>query len=814
MSYKKHLTSIKRYQQRLDGCTVVYDLTEYQNRLSEVNALVSAFMQKSDDELRQMSLSLKIKVQRKGMNEQYSAEAFALVNEAVRRVLQIRLYDEQIIGGIALYQGKLIEMQTGEGKTMTAVAPAYLHGICGRGVHILTFNDYLARRDAEWMGPVYCFLGLEVGLVQEGMSIAQRQKAYAADITYLTAKESGFDYLRDAICYDKAEIVHRGFHCAIIDEADSILIDEARIPLIIAGSIEDLNSGTDTSIQPLHVLADIARRLEQHVDFACDGYGRSIYLTDQGTKRVEAMLQCGNLYDESNYATLGRLYHALHAEYLLHRDKDYIIRQGRIELVDEFTGRVADKRRWPDGLQAAIEAKERSAEQAAGTILNSISLQHFFAHYENICGMTATARIAEEEFRVFYNLHIVVIPPHKKCTRHDQHDIIFRTKLAKQDALLKEIVTVHSTGRPILVGTQSVDESGRLADLLRKQGISCEVLNAKSDEHEARIIAQAGRPDAVTISTNMAGRGTDIRLGGADELEKGQVIKLGGLYVIGTNRYESLRIDNQLRGRAGRQGDPGSSRFFISLEDDLFVKYRLKDLFPSKLLFDSQTNNVDHPMIKREINRVQRIIEGQNLEIKITLYKYSSLLEQQRTIVRAMRGKILDGEDVLDFYRTRSCDQYNMIMTQSCEKELFQLCQRLSLLWLDKLWSEHLEEVADLRDGIHLRRFGGMDPLFEFNKIAISLFDALLKNYEYNAIQSFNTIVSSDNMPDLNHIGLKRPTATWTYLVNDNPFEEKFITQLIGTANIGFSAWAAFLWPLLALFFLIKKFIKDKKKQK
>ena len=574
MSYKSILKVLKHHHQKMIGCTIEYDLTPLQNILDSINRLKSEFENKLDNQLKEISETMKFRAREGEDADDLLIVAFALVREVFGRVLGMHPFDVQIMGGIAMHQGKLAEMQTGEGKTLTAVFPAYLNALSGKGVHILTFNDYLAGRDAQWMGPVYRFLGLTLGCVQEGMSIADRQMAYGSDVTYLTAKESGFDYLRDSLCYNRSETVHRDFHFAIVDEADSILIDEARVPLIIAGATED------TIAEPFR-MAQITKRLEENTDYEFDAYQRNIHLTEEGMKRIEELLQCDNLHDEKNMETLARLNCALHAEYLLYRDVDYIVRDGKIELVDEFTGRVADKRRWPDGLQAAIEAKENLMVQCKGDILNSITLQHFLQLYPKICGMTATACPAEDEFREFYGLDIVVIPPNKPSIREDFPDYIFRTKESKHRALIDEIVRAHKTRRPILVGTRSVEESASLAESLVKENVACEVLNAKRDALEAQIIAQAGRLDAVTISTNMAGRGTDIRLGGSDEDEKKQVASLGGLYVIGTNTHESRRIDNQLRGRAGRQGDPGTSQFFISLEDDLFVKYRLKDLLPS-----------------------------------------------------------------------------------------------------------------------------------------------------------------------------------------------------------------------------------------
>jgi preprotein translocase subunit SecA len=423
--------------------------------------------------------------------------------------------------------------------------------------------------------------------------------------------------------------------------------------------------------------------------------------------------------------------------------------------------------------------------------------------------MTATAQTAAEEFREFYKLHIVVIPPNKPCIRQDQPDMIYQTKQAKHEALVKEIVQVHRTKRPILVGTQSVAESALLAGALQKQGIPCTVLNAKRDEFEANIIAQAGRLGAVTISTNMAGRGTDIRLGGADEHEKKEVAALGGLYVIGTNKHESQRIDNQLRGRAGRQGDPGSSRFFISLADDLLTKYRLTDHLPAPYTADLQDGHLDYPLIKKQVNHIQRIIEGQNLDIKITLGKYSYLTEQQRKIMAQKRNKIVRDDSILDFYQSNASDKFNQLLAKFGQKNLLKICRHVSLFHLDKAWSQYLAEITDIREGIYLNRIGGLDPLVEFHKQIIEMFDQLQKDLVLETLRSFNRLDLQGDSLDLDDMGLKAPSATWTYLINDNPFEMTFAIKSVG--EVGYAIGVGSLWPLIVLDSLLRKFgSKDK----
>jgi preprotein translocase subunit SecA len=796
MTIKNLKTKIKHIYKRINGYTIEYDLSHHYAILNKIKNLERTLKNKTDHQLQQMSESLKSKTQNDGLTDHRVIEAFALVYEAAWRVLKLHPFDVQVLGASAMNQGKLVEMQTGEGKTLTAVFPAYLSALTGKGVHVLTFNDYLARRDAQWMGSIYQYLGLRVDYIQEGMSIKERQHAYAAEITYLTAKEAGFDYLRDSLCYEKDKRVHRLFNFAIIDEADSILIDESRIPLVIAGASDDQQADT-------YYMAGLARNLEKSIDFEFDEFARNIHLTDFGQDHVERLLKCENLYAQDNYDLLTRLNCALHAEFLLHKDVDYIIRNGKIELVDDFTGRVADKRRWPDGLQAAIEAKENIDIQSKGNILNSITLQNFIQLYPKICGMTATAQPAEEELRSFYDLQIVVIPPNKPCIRIDHKDVIFGTKAQKEIAIIDEIIRIHKTMRPILVGTRSVEESDLFAKALQNRNVKCEILNARHDEYESQIIAQAGKLGAITISTNMAGRGTDIRLGGSDEKEKLQVMDLGGLYVIGTNKHESQRIDQQLCGRAGRQGDPGASRYIISLEDDLFIKYRLNELIPTNTLPITQKGKIDSPIIRREVARIQRICEGQNLDIKKTLNKYSSLMEKQRTILFNKRERNFHNHSASDFFKQESPEKFNKYHSVIGEKNLNSICQLISFYLIDNYWQQYLAEIAEIRESIHLKRVGGQNPYIEFQKLAIKIFDQLLKKLDIQLVQIFNTIHIDNNRVDLEKLGIKEPSATWTYLINDNPFEYVVGMQFIG--DPGRQIGAVIMTPFLAWHLLFRK---------
>jgi|WetSurMetagenome_2_1015567.scaffolds.fasta_scaffold00234_6 preprotein translocase subunit SecA len=802
----KSSTRLSRYLRRLNGCTMEYDCRAYEPILRSIKKLAEGFANASDEELKGMSSRLVSRARGGEQPGNMLVEGYAVAAESVRRTLGFTVFDEQILCAIVLNAGKCAEMQTGEGKTLAAVLPAYLNALSGKGAHVLTFNDYLAKRDAEWMGPAYRFLGLSVGCVQDGMDADGRKAAYGSDVTYVTAKEAGFDFLRDGLSYSEEGIVQRAFHYAIVDEADSILVDEARVPLVIAG---DGPAGCGGG-EAVREAAGVAARLEKGTDFEFDDYARNVHLTAAGERRAEGMLGCGNLYAGENFDRLCRLNLALHALHLLHADEDYIVRDGRVELVDEFTGRVADKRRWPDGLQAAVEAKEGLHDPTCGSVLNSITLRHFIGMYPKLAGMTATAQAAEEELRRFYRLHVTVVPPHKPCGRVDYPDRIFSTKQAKQRALVDEIAAAHAAGRPVLVGTRTVRESDALAADLERSGIACRVLNARNDALEAAIVAEAGALCAVTISTNMAGRGTDIRLGGATGKDRERVAALGGLYVIGTNRHESLRIDGQLRGRAGRQGDPGSSRFFISLADDLFVKYRLADLLPARRAGTDERGEIDDPVLRAEINRVQRIIEGQNTEIKTTLQRYSHLVEKQRGILAEKRRRTLRPGAAFEAILELDPASARRCAAALGNREASAACTSAALSCIDRHWSRHLSVSSDIREGIHLRRMGGQDPLYEYQKLIIVLFDDAMAAIAEDTLAECRSLASGGP----GGAGARphgAPSATWTYVINDNPFDPMLEIELKG--NIGLSAWAGLLWPLTGLYFLVKK-IKNRKEKK
>lgn len=732
----------------------------YTETLDKINMVQLANY--SDQKLIQLSAELKRRAHQKAASRNLLVESFALVRETSRRVLGMTPYDVQIMAGIALHHGSIVEMQTGEGKTLSAVMPAYLNALCGQGVHILTFNHYLARRDAVWMAPIYDFLGMKASYVVEDMSFSERQEAYSADVTYITAKEAGFDYLRDSLCMEPGKLVHRPFHYAIVDEADSILIDEARIPLVIAGK----DSEQQTNLQKF---ARIAKQLRNHRDYRLDQNCNNIYLTDTGLSRLEKLLGQSNLYEEHHIETLARINSALYAEVLLKKDIDYLVRNESVELIDEITGRVAENRHWPEGIQAAVEAKEKIESKSNGRILGSIALQHYLSLYPKLAGMTGTASTSSGEFHEFYGKEVVVIPPNKPCIRKDHPPLVFTHKEAKHQALLKEILRAHQAGQPVLIGTGSVQDSEKLALELKKTGINCRVLNAKNDAMEARIIAQAGEPGAVTVSTNMAGRGIDIKLGGENEQEKAKVVAAGGLYIIGTTLHESRRIDNQLKGRAGRQGDPGESRFFISIDDEFVLKYEIDQLIPPENYPQRQEKPLEDNTVLKELARGRRIVEGYHGDIRRQLWKYSSLIEEQRRIIHSKRLKILKDEEKLDLLLTKAPDKYHALLKKVDPAVLHKVEKQLTLYYLNTCWAEYLDHISYLRETIHLVVYGKKNPLDEFHRCAIEVFDQMIQRITTEIVRTFNAAEINQDGIDLGTEGLRMPAATWTYLMNDNP---------------------------------------------
>ncbi len=785
---------LNRLWGNLTGATAATDIRPFTSLLERINLLGDSLGALEDQTLFRRAEGLHAQAEGPLVSDDLLCETFALVREVACRTLAQRPYDEQMIAGIAMHRGRVVEMQTGEGKTLAAVAPVVLNALTGSGAHVLTANDYLARRDASWMSPIYEVFNLDVGSIQEGMTVEAKRRAYACDVTYLTAREAGFDFLRERLCLDGEQRIQQRTAFALVDEADSILVDEARIPLVIAGACTEPADG-------LAAMADLVRRLTQDVDFDTDEHGHNIFLTDQGSARVEEIVGLENLYAPDNQAFLAHLRNALHAENLIHRDVDYIVRGGAIELVDDFTGRVADRRQWPDGLQAAIEAKEALRPGDEGQVLGSITMQHFLTTYDRLCGMTATARPATEELESYYGLEVTVVGFHQPCRRVDHVDRVFTHKRAKRRALVREIAGVHDAGRPILVGTASVAESEELAAKLADAGVSCQVLNAKNDELEAEIIADAGAVGAVTISTNMAGRGTDIRLGGASETDREEVVALGGLYVIGTNRHESLRIDQQLRGRAGRQGDPGASRFFTSLTDPLISRYGVRNLVAPRYLPKEQEEPIESAVLRREIDRAQRIIEGENITVRRRLWDYTNLVETQRQHIQSWRQNILDGLIPLNLISEHRPKRTKTVRALVGDEGLSLIERRLTLIAIDRAWSDHLEEVGRIRDGIHVVGVAGKNPLAEFWREAGEAFGRLRPEIDSRVVELFDRITVTEKGVDWQREGLLGPSSTWTYQVNDSPFGANPMQDLANRA--GFAFWGAillgpviFLWGL------------------
>ena len=794
---RNHISWRDRLAQ-MRGSSVTLDLSRYDAALGEIGALGAAMATLSAAELRARARRAREAAAGGQPLPALRSEYYALARELSRHRLGMRPFDEQVVAALAMDESAIVEMQTGEGKTLAAVMPAALNALAGRGVHVLTFNDYLARRDAEWMAPVYQALGLSVAFVQQGMARADRQQAYRADVTYVTAKEAGFDYLRDRLVRDVSELVHRPFHMALVDEADSIMIDEARVPLVVAGAM----SRTHPSSQRI---AELTAGLTPGVHFDTDEYGRDVELTEAGIDYVERTVGCGNLHDEANLALLTDVNCALHARVLLRRDVDYLVRDGRIGVIDEHTGRVVADRHWPDGLQAALEAKEGLAARPDGRILGSITLQHFLRSYPRLCGMTGTARAAAAELEETYGRQVVVIPTHRPLIRTDHPDVIYATRAAKERAVVAEVIAAHATGRPVLVGTLTVEESARVAEALSEAGVACSVLNAKNDEAEARIVAGAGAHGAVTISTNMAGRGTDIKLESPVTPQSSGASEVQGLYVIGTNRHESRRVDLQLRGRAGRQGDPGDSRFLISLEDDLLVKYGIQSLLAGRVTMPEGDRPIDEPVVTTEVARAQRIIEGQNLEIRRTLARYSTVLEDQRVALMERRQAVLEGSEAPDVWQTTP-DGLRPLVAAAGETAVRDAERIVTLACIDRAWCDHLALAADLREGVHLVALGGLDPLTRYTTDLNRSFAQIDDAIDAAVLAELDDVRFDSGRIVLSETILKGPSSTWTYLVNDDPFRNQIGMMLTGPGKTTFAIGAAVMsMPLLIFWGIVDR---------
>ncbi|MBQ3665723.1 MAG: preprotein translocase subunit SecA [Lachnospiraceae bacterium] len=773
-----------------------------------VNKIVSLrpeMMEMSDEQLRDKTTEFKKRLSEGETLDDILPEAYAVVREAARRVLGTEHYECQLMGGIILHQGRIAEMKTGEGKTQTCLLPAYLNALEGKGVHVVTVNDYLAHRDAEWMGQVHRFLGLTVGVVLNDMENDERREAYNCDITYITNNELGFDYLRDNMVIYKKELVQRGLHFAIVDEVDSVLIDEARTPLIISGQsgkstklyetcdilARQLKKGKE-SAELTKMAAIMKEEIEEEGDFIVNEKDRVVNLTAEGVKRVEKFFGIENLADPENLEIQHNIILALRANYLMFKDKDYVVKDDEVLIVDEFTGRIMPGRRYSDGLHQAIEAKEHVKVKRESKTLATITFQNFFNKYEKKCGMTGTALTEEQEFRNIYGMDVVEVPTNKPIARVDLPDAVYKTKKGKLSAIVKQIVETHKTGQPILVGTITIEASEELSNLLKKQGIPHKVLNAKFHELEAEIVAEAGVFGAVTIATNMAGRGTDIKL---DEKSR----EAGGLMIIGTERHESRRIDNQLRGRSGRQGDPGVSRFFISLEDDLmrlFGSDRMMSIFNT--LGIEEDEPIEHNMLSKTIESAQKRIEGNNYGIRKNLLEYDQVMNEQRETIYAERLRVLNGDNMRDsIYKMitdvvenmtdmclsadQSADEWDMVelnellipifpfdvislddeqkatfrkaqMVQYLkekavkmyeakeaefpEAEQIRELERVILLKvIDRKWMDHIDDMDQLRQGIGLQAYGQRDPLVEYKMTGYDMFNDMTESIKEDTVK-------------------------------------------------------------------------------
>ncbi len=802
------------------------ELKKLQPLVRRINAEEEALKQLADEQLRGKTAEFRERYKKGESLDELLPEAFAVVREAAVRTLGMRHFDVQMMGGIVLHQGKIAEMKTGEGKTLAATLPVYLNALTGKGVHVVTVNDYLARRDSEWMGTIYRFLGMSVGVILHDLDDAERQAAYAADITYGTNNEFGFDYLRDNMKFDLADYVQRPLHYAIVDEVDSILIDEARTPLIISGPTDESTDKYYEIDKAMRKLVQRNQGLAEPEDYEIDEKARAVSLTETGVVRVEELLGIKNLYEPAQIETLHHVNQALRAHVLFKRDVDYVVKEGKVVIVDEFTGRLMEGRRYSDGLHQALEAKEGVTIERENQTLASVTFQNYFRMYEKLAGMTGTADTEALEFSQTYNLDVVVIPTNKPMIRIDHPDVIYKTRKEKYDAVVKEIVALHKSGQPVLVGTISIEDSEYLHKVLRRRGIPHEVLNAKFHEKEAEIVAQAGRRGAVTIATNMAGRGTDIVLGGNPEMlakgklkpemsleereaviaqyrrqceaEREAVLATGGLHILGTERHESRRIDNQLRGRSGRQGDPGSSRFYLSLEDDLmriFGSERIAKVMDTLGIEEGEP--IEHKMISKAIENAQKRVEGHNFDIRKQLLEYDDVMNKQRETIYALRREVLGNdnlrelvleycEDVTDelveagtggsrhssewdFAILRAGFQHTFglkldldedsgfavggdleglreqlrerVHSAYAEREaeigaetLRQLEKIILLHTIDTHWKDHLYAIDQLKEGIGLRGYGQKDPLREYQREGYEMFVDMIERIKEDVI--------------------------------------------------------------------------------
>ena len=692
----------------------------------------------------------------------------AIAREAAERNTGLRPFDVQLLGALRMLAGDVIEMATGEGKTLSGAIAAAGYALAGRHVHVITINDYLARRDAEWMGPLLESMGVTVGWVAAESTSEERRKAYACNVTYASVNEVGFDVLRDQLVTDVEDLVSPNPDVALIDEADSVLVDEALVPLVLAGT-------THRETPKLEIVR-LVGELTAGKDYDTDADSRNVHLTEAGAQKVEAKLGGIDLYSEEHVGTtLTEVNVALHAHVLLHRDVHYIVRDDAVHLINASRGRIAQLQRWPDGLQAAVEAKEGIETTETGEVLDTITVQALINRYPTVCGMTGTALAAGEQLRQFYKLGVSPISPNRPNIREDESDRVYITAAAKNDAVVEHIAEVNATRQPVLIGTRDVAESEELHERLVKADVPAVVLNAKNDAEEARIIAEAGQLGAVTVSTQMAGRGTDIRLGGSDEADHDEVAELGGLHVIGTGRHHTQRLDNQLRGRAGRQGDPGSSVFFSSWEDDVVTA----NLEPGKLPTDTdEDGRVRSDKAAGLLDHAQRVAEGKLLDVHANTWRYNQLIAQQRAIIVDRRDALLRTPTAREELQDRSPKRYKKLSKELSEEQLERVCRLIMLYHLDRGWADHLAYLADIRESIHLRALGRQNPLDEFHRMAVDAFASLAADAIEAAQQTFETANVTESDPGLDLSKLARPTSTWTYMVHDNPLADDTLSAL------------------------------------
>jgi preprotein translocase subunit SecA len=743
------------------------DISRYEELLTSIEWREKKVGELSDEELTEAATELRRAADEPGFDEKELVELCALGREAAKRALDERPYDVQLLGTMQLLNGHVVQMATGEGKTLAGALAAAGYALQGHAVHVMSVNDYLAQRDAEWMGPVYELLGVTVGWVNQVSTQEERRAAYAADVTYGSVSEIGFDELRDRLCTSVDDMVGRDPDVVIVDEADSVLIDEAKVPLVLAGSSDEGQSDPE--------VAKIVRALKPGQHYEKDEDGRNAWLTTRGAKAVEKALGGVDLYSGEHSDRLAAVNAALHAHALLERDVDYIVRDGKVHLINSSRGRIALRQRWPDGLQAAVEAKERLRPTESGEVLDSISVQGLISRYKTVCGMTGTAVAVSEQLREFYELRVAVIPPNTTCVREDEPDRLYDTVENKEAAIVKEIADTHKNGRPILIGTRDVAESERLAKMLADADVECVVLNAKNDAQEAAIVAEAGAYDAVTVSTQMAGRGTDIRLGGkesADADAHDKVADLGGLLVIGTGRYQSSRLDDQLRGRSGRQGDAGGSIMFASLGDDQVIQYAPDATAGAEPDDDEDVGRLLDATSKRFVDHAQKVAEGVQLEIHRNTWRYTRLIEHQRRVLLEYRDELLTTDLAATSLASQAAERWEELTEQvDDEKVLEEAARQIMLYHLDQRWTEHLAFLADVRETIHLRALAKETPIDEFHRTAIPEFRKIQDEISDRSVETLKTVEIGPDGVDLQADGLRRPSATWTYMVHDNPFD-------------------------------------------